>query len=78
MATHELDHKTLEIIRQLAEEHHCTIHELMSAAVQQIPDRPTNGDALLGLMADEPDLMDQVIESAYLARQQHPLRRGDS
>ena len=75
MATHELDEKTREIIRQLAEKHHCTVHELMNATVQQIPDRPPNGDMLLGLMADESNLMDQVIESAYLTRQGDPLAR---
>ncbi|MBX9790015.1 MAG: hypothetical protein K2Y37_13940 [Pirellulales bacterium] len=31
-------------------------------------------DPLLGLMADEPELIDQVVEAAYAARERHPLR----
>lgn len=31
-------------------------------------------DPLLGLMADEAELIDEIIESAYAARERHPLR----
>ncbi len=31
-------------------------------------------DPLLGLMADESELMDQVVEEAHAARELHPLR----
>ena len=31
-------------------------------------------DPLLGLMADEPELVDQMVEAAYAAREHHPLR----
>jgi predicted DNA-binding antitoxin AbrB/MazE fold protein len=34
-------------------------------------------DPLLGLMADEPELVDQVVEMAMTARESHPLRTGD-
>lgn len=34
-------------------------------------------DSLLGLMADEPELVDQVVEMAMTARESHPLRAGD-
>jgi hypothetical protein len=37
---------------------------------QRAPDR------LLGLMADEPDLVDSVVESAMIARERDPLRIG--
>lgn len=31
-------------------------------------------DPLLGLMADEPELVNEVVDDAYAAREQHPLR----
>jgi predicted DNA-binding antitoxin AbrB/MazE fold protein len=31
-------------------------------------------DPLLGLMSDEPDLVDAIVEEAMLARESHPLR----
>jgi predicted DNA-binding antitoxin AbrB/MazE fold protein len=31
-------------------------------------------DPLLGLMADEPELVDDVVAAAMTARQKHPLR----
>jgi hypothetical protein len=31
-------------------------------------------DPLLGLMADEPDLVDRVLEAALMARERDPLR----
>ena len=35
---------------------------------------PATKDPLLGLMADEPELVDEVVDGAYAAREQHPLR----
>jgi hypothetical protein len=37
----------------------------------------TATDPLLGLMADEPELVDSVVESAMLARERDPLRISD-
>ena len=31
-------------------------------------------DPLLGLMADEPELVDDVVQAAYAARENHALR----
>ena len=35
---------------------------------------PTAADPLLGLMADEPELLDEVVEDALAARESHPFR----
>ncbi len=37
-------------------------------------DRAKSENPLLGLMADEPDLVDAILEDAMLARESHPLR----
>jgi predicted DNA-binding antitoxin AbrB/MazE fold protein len=34
-------------------------------------------DPILGLMADEPQLLDEVVEAAIVARESHPLRAAD-
>jgi len=39
-------------------------------------DKPTAVDPLLGLMADEPELVDEVVEDAMVARESHPFRAG--
>lgn len=73
MSIDKLDDKTRAIIRQLADEHQCSVEELVSA-VLRLEHEPVNGhDPILGLFADEPDLLDAVVQSAYESRQ-HPLR----
>jgi predicted DNA-binding antitoxin AbrB/MazE fold protein len=37
-------------------------------------DESTTANPLLGLMADEPELVDAIVEEAMLARESHPLR----
>lgn len=48
---------------------------LRAAGGAKEPDRPA--DPLLGLMADEPELLDAVVEAAMSARQTHPLRAAE-
>jgi hypothetical protein len=74
VAIHELDDETRAIIQQLADKHRCTVEELFSAVLRPETKMGVNGDPVLGLFADEPDLLDQVVESAYEARK-HPLRQ---
>jgi predicted DNA-binding antitoxin AbrB/MazE fold protein len=40
------------------------------------PEAPT-ADPLLGLMADEPELLDEIVEEALSARESHPFRAND-
>ncbi len=37
----------------------------------------TAQDPLIGALADEPELLDQIMESVYHARETHPLRASD-
>jgi predicted DNA-binding antitoxin AbrB/MazE fold protein len=46
-----------------------TLHGPTSGGVQS-----ATADPILGLMADEPGLVDQVVEAAMAARESHPLR----
>jgi predicted DNA-binding antitoxin AbrB/MazE fold protein len=46
-----------------------TLREASNNKIQDLP-----SDPLLGLMSDEPNLLDQVVEAAMVARETHPLR----
>ena len=48
---------------------------LLTLVSSSLSPQAVNGkDPLLGLMADEPELMDQVVEAAYEGLERHPLR----
>ena len=49
-----------------------TLHEKNGGAA-----RSPATDPLLGLMVDEPELLDEVVEAAMVARERHPLRLGN-
>jgi hypothetical protein len=38
---------------------------------------PSSSNPSLGLFADEPELIDEIMEGVYLARETHPLRTRD-
>jgi hypothetical protein len=48
---------------------------LLALVKSSLSEKPASTkDPLLGLMADEPELVDEVVEAAYAARERHPLR----
>lgn len=71
----QLDSKTLELARQLVASRHCTLDELITEAIEQLATVRAGEDAFLGMFAHEPELIDQVTESAMEARGTHPLRQ---
>lgn len=72
----ELDEQTLERARPLAEVRHCTVEQLLKELIEQLEVAPSTVDVFLGLFAQEPELLDQVVESVMQAREQHPLRQS--
>ena len=71
----ELEEETLERARKLAEARHCSLDELVRAFIQQETKPTSSVDTMLGMFADEPDLLDEVVESAMRARERDSLRR---
>jgi hypothetical protein len=59
-----LDKPTLERVRQLSALRHCSLDELIKAMVEQTRIAAPANNNLVGMFADEPELMDQIIESA--------------
>jgi hypothetical protein len=49
-----------------------TLHEKNGGAAL-----PPSADPILGLMADEPELLDVVVEAAMTARECHPFRSNN-
>ena len=50
------------------------VEDLIRELINQLTAATATKDSLLGMMADEPDLMDQVLDSALQARSKDALR----
>lgn len=72
----ELNDETLERARRLAEQHHETLDAFVDDATKQ-KTKALRSDPIWGMFADEPELVDRIIEAAMEAREKHPLRLTD-
>jgi hypothetical protein len=62
-----------------------TVAEMTEAEKQRLADllKPSNGtsptrsDPTIGLFADDPELIEQIIQDTYIARETHPFRTGE-
>ncbi len=57
-----LDAKTLEQARQLAAAHQWPLDELVAQAIQKYAEMEAQNYPLLGLFADEPALVDEMMD----------------
>jgi hypothetical protein len=64
--------RELELLREIAAEE-ARIARIRNGQVTA-DDMPVAPGSMIGCMADESDLLDQVMESVYRARETHPLR----
>jgi hypothetical protein len=69
-----LDDQTFERIEQIAAGRRATVETLLQELVQRLVAIETTTDPILGMFAQEPDLMDTVTTSAMSARETDPLR----
>ncbi len=69
-----LDEDTLKRARKLAEARGCTLEQLIADLLKQTESSLPASDLYLGMFADEPELIDCIVESAMHAREEHPLR----
>lgn len=70
----ELNEETIVRAQRAAEDAHCSVEELFARLLEHVAIPAPGPDPLLGLMADEPGLIDQVLESAMKARAERILR----
>jgi len=64
----ELDEKTLARTRALAERRDCSLDQLIKDFIDQETKPAAASDTVLGMFADEPELLDEVVDSAMHAR----------
>ncbi|WP_445634783.1 CopG family transcriptional regulator [Nostoc sp. DSM 114161] len=71
----QIDEKTLEKARALAKSRHCDLSELIAYAIEQLPMREPAKYPLLGLFADDPESVDEMLEEVMKDRAAHPLNQ---
>lgn len=71
----ELDPDTLARLKQAADARRVTPDQLLRALIENIELVERREDPLLGLLADQSDLLDEVVAEAIEARQRDALRQ---
>jgi hypothetical protein len=69
----DLDNQTFESVQRIAVRRRATVETLIQDLVQRLVVIETTDDPLLGMFAQEPDLMDAVTAAATSARETDPL-----
>ncbi|MBM3212484.1 hypothetical protein FJZ33_09700 [Candidatus Poribacteria bacterium] len=67
----QIDEETLTRMSKVASFRGCTVEDLIKDIIERFE---LSEDSLLGIFADEPEFIDQIIESTMKAREKHPLR----
>jgi hypothetical protein len=63
-----------QAIAEMTDDEKSRLLEMVRCALSQSPS--ASDDPVLGMMADEPQLVDQIIESTYASREKDPLRHS--
>jgi hypothetical protein len=72
----QLDEKTLELARRVAELRHSTLEAIIREIIERLAFAAIQDDPVVGMFAQEPELMDQATESAMTARERDLLRQS--
>jgi len=64
-----LDDQTFVKAQQFASFHQCTLEDLIKDIIEQLGISEPIEDNIIGMFADEPELLDEIVESAMLARE---------
>ena len=72
--TLELDEKTIEHVQRIAQARNASVETLIREVIDLLILAEKEGDPIVGMFAHEPDLIDQAVASAMVARETDPLR----
>ena len=72
----DMDEATLGRVQRLADASNCSLEDLLSQIIAELPEQKQPTDSILGLMADEPELVDEILASAMKAREERVARGG--
>ena len=70
----QLDEQTLERAQHVATRRQSTLEDLLKEIIEFLAGPEPKNDPFLGMFAHDPELIDQVVESALAAREEHPFR----
>lgn len=65
----QLDENTFQQAIRLSAYYQWTLEELFAQALDKIKTPPSNDDPLLGLFSEEPELIDEMVESVMQTRE---------
>ncbi|MFO7917335.1 MAG: hypothetical protein R6V13_04595 [Anaerolineae bacterium] len=71
----ELNERALARLRQMAENRNTTIERVLQDMVECVLESQASDDVVLGMFAQEPELIDEVVAEAMEARKSDPLRQ---
>ena len=72
-----LPNSTFSSLKQAAEQRKKTEAELALEAIRAYLGQPASTSTLLGLFADEPELVDSITQDAMQSRENTPLRQTE-
>lgn len=70
----QVDEQSLERARRVVEGQQITLEALPRGVIERMGAPAGSDDPYLGMFADEPDLVDSMLESAMRASETHALR----
>lgn len=73
----ELDEQMFEQAQLLAAAQQFTLEAWLQQLIERQIIVAAAEDPLLGMFVDEPDLIDEIVDSAMQARETHPLRQAN-
>ena len=71
----ELDEPTFWKARQMANQCNCTLQELIAKAVQKLAIAEPPKNRILGMFADDPESVDEMLEEVMKDRAAHRLNQ---
>jgi predicted transcriptional regulator len=73
----EINPELLERVRRLAEQSHRSVDDILNEALDKMVGPLKPQSSIVGLFADEPELVDQILDDVYRTREQGQLRLPD-
>jgi hypothetical protein len=73
----QLDNQTIEHALQIAKNHNSSLEDLIKEIIKNIEFFEIKKSAIMGMFSDEPELVDQIVESAMTAREKQSLRQAN-
>ena len=71
-----LDEETLRRAQSLADDRNCSIEDVLRDLLAGCKAAGASSSPLLGMFADDPGLIDEIVEAAMKDRAEQPLRRS--